>query len=69
LEPQQLDFSKPRPGVSANRCERGIDFGELRASSPEWLEVGLGEFVECLPLHRSREEALMGVLPMEVDES
>ncbi len=67
LEAQQIDLAGPRALVASERRERGIDLGESGTCGAQRFEVGGAETVECIALRGRREQALVGVLAVEVD--
>ena len=68
LEAQQVDLAGPGANVAAERGERGVDLGESRPRGAQRLEIDLGEAVERGALGAHAEEALVGVLTVDVDE-
>lgn len=67
LETEEVDLARPCASVAAERGERRIDLGEPRPGLTQGAEVGRAEAVEGGPLGRHREQALVGVLAVDVD--
>ena len=68
LEAQQVDLPGPLALVAAEGGQALLDAGELLAGGAERLEVDAAEAVEGPALHRGREQRLVVVLAVEVDE-
>jgi hypothetical protein len=68
LEPQEVELAGPRPLVAAEGGQRGVDVGELGLGRDERREVDTAEAVEGGPLGRRRQQRLVGVLAVEIDE-
>ena len=68
LEACQVELPRPGPLVTADRRELGIDLGQPRPGRTQWYEVDRAEPVEGTPLARRREQLLVGVLAVEIDE-
>ncbi len=67
LEPEQVDLACAEPFVPAERGEGGVDLGQPGPSLAQRLEVDVAELVQRCTLRRHRQQALMGVLAVEVD--
>ena len=68
LVAQQVDLPRPHPLVAAERGQLGVDLGEARPRRTQRFEVDVAEPVECGALGGGRQQALVGVLTVEVDE-
>ena len=68
LEPQQIDLAGPGPLVAAERREFGVDLGEPRPCGSQRAEVDAAELVERRSLRRRRQQRLMRVLAVQVDD-
>ena len=66
---EQVDLPCPHTFVAAERGEFGVDLGEPGPRRTERLEVDLTESVERGPLGRRGQQALVGVLTVEVDQA
>ena len=69
LVAQQVDLPRPHALVAAQRGEFGVDLGESGARGTQRFEVDPSEPVECGPLRRGRQQALVCVLAVEVDQA
>ena len=69
LVAQQVDLPRPHALVAAERGQFGVDLGEPGARGTQRFEVDPAEPVECGPLRRGRQQALVGVLAVEVDQA
>jgi hypothetical protein len=69
LEAQQVDLACPGPLVAAHGRQLDVHGGQLVLGRRQGSEVDTAEPVECRPLHGGGEEALVGVLAMQVDQS
>ena len=68
LEPKQVDLTRTCAFVTPERRQLGIQFGQSRSSSPQGFQIDPTEFIECRSLRGHRQQALMGMLTVEVDE-
>ena len=68
LESQEIDFASADPGVSTEGGQRCINFGESGSGFTQRLKIGMREFVQGCPLHRSREQTLVSMLPVKVNQ-
>ncbi len=66
LEAQQVDLAQAGATVAAERGERRIDLGEAGTRSAHGGEIDIGGSVERVTLGRCGEQALVGVLAVEV---
>jgi hypothetical protein len=69
LERQQVHFAGELPGVAAELAQPGIELEEPLTGGVRLCRIDAGEVVERLALSGHAEEGLVGMLPMEVDES
>ncbi len=68
LVAQQVDLAGTRPGIATETGQRLVDRPDALAGLVERRQVHGGEAVEGCPLRRAREQALVGVLPVQVDQ-
>ncbi|CAB4813338.1 unannotated protein [freshwater metagenome] len=68
LEAQKVHLAGSRPGVATQRGKRCIDLGQSRPCLTQGYEIRAGETVQCCPLRGNGEQALVCVLPVEVNE-
>ena len=68
LEARQVELTGPRPLVAPKCRQLGVELGDPRPRRPQPGEIDTAEGVERRPLARRRQQALVGVLAVEVDE-
>ena len=69
LEPQQVDLARPRTLIATQRGQRCVDLGQPRPSRSQRFEIRRAEAIERVALRGRRQQALMGVLAVQVDGS
>ena len=68
LVPEKVDLARPRPRVTAQCCEGVLEAADALAGDDQWLEVDRRVPVECGPLRRTGQQALVGVLAVEIHQ-
>ena len=68
LEARQVEFSRPDPLVTAERRQLGVELGDTGPGCAQRSEVDRAKGVEGGTLARRREQVLVGVLAVQVDE-
>ena len=68
LEPGEVELAGPGPLVATERGQLGVELGQPGARGAQRGEVDAGEGIERPPLRRRRQELLVGVLAVQVDE-
>ena len=66
---EQFEVAGAHSSVATQSGERCVDLGETCACDSERIEVDSGEFVEGRALHGRREETLVRVLTVQIDEA
>ena len=68
LEPGEVELAGAGPLVAAERGQLGVELGQPGARRAQRGEVDAGEGVERPPLRRRRQQLLVGVLAVQVDQ-
>ncbi len=68
LEAQQIDLACPGALVTPQRRQFGVDLGEAGARGAQGSEIDPSELIERRPLRRRREQRLVGVLAVQIDD-
>ena len=68
LEAQQIDLSCTAAHIAAQRSKRCVDLGEARPCCAQWSQVDAAEAIEGRPLRRCAQQALVGVLTVQIHQ-
>ena len=69
LEAHEVEFSSARPFVASELCKLRFDVREIAFRVQERGELDGSELVEGVALHRRRQQRLVFVLAVEIDQA